>query len=264
MDSCDFSCGIQKGERMNRKTGKPGVPYKGSVGKAIAISVATVVILCLFTVIFTWLRYSGKPAKPSGLQIPAYAGQPFVYINDNKPFFQPEDYTEVSFERYSELDELNRCGAAFANLSRELIPTDERDWIGEVRPSGWVQEKYEGIIPSDPPFLYNRCHLIAYCLSGENANEKNLITGTRYMNVEGMLPFEETVADYLDRHDTHVLYRVTPVFSGKNLVADGVLMEACSVEDHGEGIRFCVFCYNVQPGIVIDYSTGDSRKGATF
>ncbi|MBQ7582963.1 MAG: DNA/RNA non-specific endonuclease, partial [Lachnospiraceae bacterium] len=164
------------------------------------------------------------------------------------------------FENYSELDSLGRCGEAYANLCRELMPVEERGEIGYIRPTGWVQEKYEGIIPSDPPYLYNRCHLIAYCLAAEDANEKNLITGTRYMNVEGMLPFEELVANYLDAHDNHVLYRVTPVFNGTNLVADGVLMEAYSVEDHGKGICFCVFCYNVQPGIEIDYGTGDSRE----
>ena len=139
------------------------------------------------------------------------------------------------------------------------MPTGKRGKIGSVEPSGWRQAKYEGLIDSDPPFLYNRCHLIAYCLTAENANEENLITGTHYMNVEGMLPFEEQVAKYLDRNDNHVLYRVTPVFEGDNLVAGGVLMEAYSVEDDGEGISFCVYCYNVQPGVIIDYVTGASH-----
>lgn len=140
------------------------------------------------------------------------------------------------------------------------MPTVERGDIGSIRPSGWYQAKYEGIVDSTPPFLYNRCHLIAYCLTGQNANEKNLITGTRYLNVNGMLPFEEQVARYLDQNDHHVLYRVTPIFEGDNLLASGVLMEAYSVEDEGSGISFCVYCYNVQPGISIDYRTGENRK----
>ena len=193
------------------------------------------------------------------LAIPEYTGEPYVCINDNVPFFTEEEKTKDTFESYSELDNLGRCGVAFANVSRELMPTGKRGKIGSVKPSGWRQAKYEGLIDSDPPFLYNRCHLIAYCLTAENANEENLITGTHYMNVEGMLPFEEQVAKYLDRNDNHVLYRVTPVFEGDNLVAGGVLMEAYSVEDDGEGICFCVYCYNVQPGIAIDYATGKSH-----
>ena len=140
------------------------------------------------------------------------------------------------------------------------MPTDDRGEIGSIKPTGWVQEKYEGIIPSSPPYLYNRCHLIAYCLTAENANEKNLITGTRYLNVDGMLPFEEMVAKYLDENNNHVLYRVTPIYDGNNLLADGVLMEAYSVEDKGAGICFCVFCYNVQPGIELNYATGESKR----
>ena len=193
------------------------------------------------------------------LAIPEYTGEPYVCINDNVPFFTEEEKTKDTFESYSELDNLGRCGVAFANVSRELMPTGKRGKIGSVKPSGWRQAQYEGLIDSDPPFLYNRCHLIAYCLTAENANEENLITGTHYMNVEGMLPFEEQVAKYLDRNDNHVLYRVTPVFEGDNLVAGGVLMEAYSVEDDGEGISFCVYCYNVQPGIAIDYATGKSH-----
>ena len=193
------------------------------------------------------------------LAIPEYTGEPYVCINDNVPFFTEEEKTKDTFESYSELDNLGRCGVAFANVSRELMPTGKRGKIGSVKPSGWRQAKYEGLIDSDPPFLYNRCHLIAYCLTAENANEENLITGTHYMNVEGMLPFEEQVAKYLDRNDTQVLDRVTPVFEGDNLVAGGVLMEAYSVEDDGEGISFCVYCYNVQPGIAIDYATGKSH-----
>lgn len=181
----------------------------------------------------------------------------YAQVNDNQPYFTAEDMTTDPFETYSELDEFGRCGVAYANICRELMPTEEREAIGQVKPSGWHTVKYPEYIKDR--YLYNRCHLIAYCLAGENANEKNLITGTRYMNVEGMLPFEEKVADYVDRTGNHVLYRVTPDFEGENLVASGVLMEAKSVEDDGEGIEFCVYCYNVQPGIVIDYATGDSR-----
>ena len=193
--------------------------------------------------------------------IPAYSGDPYVVINGNMPFFTEEEKTStVTFEQYSELDESGRCGVAYANVSRELQPEEERGEIGMIRPSGWVQKKYEGIVDSTPPYLYNRCHLIAYCLTGQNANEKNLITGTRYLNMKGMLPFEKKVAAYLDQEDYHVLYRVTPIYEENNLLASGVLMEAWSVEDQGEGICFCVYCYNVQPGIEIDYATGESRS----
>ena len=197
--------------------------------------------------------YRGSSADAE-YRIPEYSGVAYVEINNNIPFFEEEDLSTESFEVYSELDALGRCGVAYANISRELMPTEERG----IKPSGWNQAKYEGVIDSKPPYLYNRCHLIAYCLTAENANEKNLITGTRYMNVEGMLPFEEQVARYLDKNDNHVLYRVTPVFDGDNLVASGVLLEAYSVEDNGEGVCFCVYCYNVQPGIEIDYKTGES------
>ena len=199
------------------------------------------------------------PTAVSVLDVPEFSGEPYVVLNGNEPYFTDEEKTTESYEHYSDPDSLGRCGVAFANVSRELMPTGKRGKIGSVKPSGWRQAKYEGLIDSDPPFLYNRCHLIAYCLTAENANEENLITGTHYMNVEGMLPFEEQVAKYLDRNDKHVLYRVTPVFEGDNLVAGGVLMEAYSVEDGGEGISFCVYCYNVQPGVIIDYETGASH-----
>ena len=194
------------------------------------------------------------------IQFPDYSGEAFSEINGNVPLFDKSEISTKTFESYSDLDSLGRCGTAFACISRELMPTEERGSIGNIKPSGWVQAKYEGYIDSDPPYLYNRCHLIAYCLTAENANEKNLITGTRYMNVEGMLPFEKQVANYLDQNDNHVLYRATPIFEGENLVANGVLIEAYSVEDSGDGICFCVYCYNVQPGIEIDYKTGKSRK----
>lgn len=190
------------------------------------------------------------------IEIPQYSGQPYVEVNNNIPFFNEEDLKIRSFEEYSELDSLGRCGAAYACLSKELMPTEERGKIGMVKPSGWQTVKYPEQI--EDLYLYNRCHLIAWCLTGENANEKNLITGTRYMNIQGMLPLEEKVAGYIDRTNNHVLYRVTPVFEGKNLVASGVLMEAYSIEDDGEGIEFCVYCFNVQPGIGIDYLTGES------
>ncbi len=193
----------------------------------------------------------------SDYDIPAYSGSPYIEINDNQPFFEKGEFTTEPFEEYSELDALGRCGVAYANICQELMPTEERGEIGRVKPSGWHTVKYPEVIKD--LYLYNRCHLIGFQLAGENANEKNLITGTRYLNVKGMLPFENEVADYVEETDQHVLYRVTPIFTDDNLVADGVLMEACSVEDAGKGVSFCVFVYNVQPGIEIDYQTGESR-----
>lgn len=190
--------------------------------------------------------------------IPEYSKKTYVEVNHNRPYFTDDELTTEPFEVYSELDSLGRCGAAYANVCQELMPTKERGQIGKVKPSGWHTVKYPGVIKD--LYLYNRCHLIGFQLAGENANEKNLITGTRHLNVEGMLPFENEVADYVDETNHHVLYRVTPVFTDDNLVADGVLMEAYSVEDFGEGVSFCVFIYNVQPGIEIDYRTGESRK----
>ena len=188
--------------------------------------------------------------------IPAYAGNSFVILDDNKPAFSKQDRERTdAFETYSDLDELGRCGVAYANICKELMPTEERGAIGMVKPTGWHTVKYDNV---EGKYLYNRCHLIGYQLAGENANEKNLITGTRYLNVTGMLQFEDQVADYVKETDHHVLYRVTPVFDGDNLVATGVEMEAYSVEDKGEGVSFHVFVYNVQPGIVIDYATGES------
>lgn len=191
------------------------------------------------------------------LNIPKYNGKPYVEVNHNQPFFDKDDITTEPFETYSDLDYLGRCGTAFANICKELMPTEERGEIGMIKPTGWHTIKYPDLI--EDRYLYNRCHLIGYQLSGENANEKNLITGTRYMNVEGMLPFENWVAEYVRETNYHVIYRVTPVFEGDDLVAKGVLMEAYSAEDRGEGICFCVFVYNVQPGIEIDYKTGDSK-----
>lgn len=187
----------------------------------------------------------------------AYDGKPYVVINDNDPDFTDADMTTTSFERYGELDGLGRCTTAFANIGKDLMPAEKRGPIGEVKPTGWQTAKYDNV---DGKYLYNRCHLIGYQLTGENANEKNLITGTRYLNVDGMLPFENMVADYIKETNNHVLYRVTPVFSGDNLVASGVQMEAKSVEDNGDGILFNVYCFNAQPGIAIDYATGDSHQ----
>lgn len=188
-------------------------------------------------------------------EIPAYSGTPYTEVNGNQPYFTEEELTTQSFETYSELDSLGRCGVAYANVGQDLMPTEPRGEIGAVKPTGWHLVKYDNV---DGKYLYNRCHLIAYMLSAENANPQNLITGTRYLNVQGMLPFETKVCDYVKNTGNHVLYRVTPIFDGDNLLADGVLMEAYSVEDAGEGISFCVFAYNVQPGIGIDYATGDN------
>lgn len=189
--------------------------------------------------------------------IPEYQGNPYQEINGNEPYFEEADLTTDAFETYSDPDDLGRCGTAYACVGEELMPTEERGSIGMVKPTGWHTVKYGNV---DGKYLYNRCHLIGYQLTAENANEKNLITGTRYLNIEGMLPFENQVADYIKETNNHVLYRVTPVYSGDNLLASGVLMEAKSVEDKGEGITFNVYAYNVQPGIAIDYRTGESHQ----
>ena len=188
-------------------------------------------------------------------EIPAYSGQAAIEINQNVPGVTESDYTTEAFEQYSPLDGLGRCGIAYACVGEEIMPTEERGAIGMVKPSGWHTVKYDFV---DGKYLYNRCHLIAYMLSGENANTENLITGTRYMNTEGMLPYENQVADYVHDTGNHVLYRVTPLYEGDNLVASGVEIEASSVEDKGKSLSFHVYCYNVQPGVTIDYATGDS------
>ena len=200
--------------------------------------------------------------KPSGEKsisiksLPVFQNKPYVALNGNKPDFQASDFTTRAFENYSNLDSLGRCGIAFANVCRETMPTKERGSIGMIKPTGWHTVKYDFV---DGKYLYNRCHLIGYQLTAENANPKNLITGTRYLNVEGMLPFENMVADYIKETHNHVLYRVSPIFEGNNLVAAGVQMEAESVEDKGKGISYNVFCYNSQPGVQIDYATGISK-----
>lgn len=189
-------------------------------------------------------------------EVPPFEGYPYVEINGNVPFFEETEYTTEVFEYYSSLDGLGRCGEAYACIGLELMPTKERGEIGGIKPSGWHTVKYDCV---EGKYLYNRCHLIGYQLTGENANEKNLITGTRYMNVVGMLPFENAVDDFIEATNYHVLYRVTPIFEGNDLVAKGVLMEGWSVEDGGRGICFNVFVYNNQPGVEIDYATGESR-----
>lgn len=188
-------------------------------------------------------------------EVPAYSGSPYVELDGNLPGFSLEERTTDSFETYSTLDALGRCGPAYACIGQDLMPTEDRESISSVRPTGWVQAEYDFV---EGGSLYNRCHLIGFQLTGENANEENLITGTRYMNVEGMLPFENMVADYIKETGNHVLYRAIPIFEGENLVASGVVMEALSVEDEGEGVCFHVYVYNVQPGVEIDYATGES------
>lgn len=192
--------------------------------------------------------------------IPPYTDEPYVIVNDNVPQFAQSELTTTSFEQYSELDSLGRCGVAYACIGKDLMPTEKRESISKVKPSGWQSVKYNCV---EGRYLYNRCHLIGYQLSGENINPQNLITGTRYLNIDGMLSFENMVADYVEDTGNHVMYRVTPVYEGDNLVASGVQMEAQSVEDNGEGISFNVYCYNVQPGVTIDYANGDSKLDDT-
>jgi len=189
--------------------------------------------------------------------VPAYSGKAYTSVNGNVPYFSAAELTTQSFETYSDLDSLGRCGVTYACIGKDLMPTEERGSIGMVKPTGWHTVRYDDLV--DGKYLYNRCHLIGYQLTGENANTKNLITGTRYLNIEGMLPFENMVADYIQETNNHVLYRVTPIFEGNNLLATGVLMEGYSVEDKGAGVSYCVFAYNVQPGIEIDYATGESK-----
>ena len=193
-------------------------------------------------------------------ELPEYDGHPYIAVNDNMPDFDEDDLTEDSFEMYSDLDSLGRCGVCYANVGQDLMPTEKRGSIGSVKPTGWVTSKYDFV---DGKYLYNRCHLLGYQLTAENANERNLITGTRYMNTEGMLPFENLVADYVRESGGHVLYRVTPVFYGDELVARGVQMEGFSVEDKGASVCFNVFVYNVQPGVTIDYADGSNQASAS-
>ena len=199
--------------------------------------------------------FSADEYKRLMAELPPFSGKPFAVVNQNKPYFTDYEMINGSFEYYSKLDALGRCNVCIASIAPDLMPTEDRESISSVTPSGWNNVPYDIV---DGKYLYNRCHLIGYQLTGENANKQNLITGTRYLNVSGMLPFENAVDDYIDETGNRVLYRATPVFSGNNLVADGVLLEAYSLEDGGKGVSFCVFCYNTQPGISIDYKTGKS------
>lgn len=219
--------------------------------------------ICLLFLLGWGISSWKLPVSINGIQqeyqideLPQYTGEPYAELNGNRPYFEDDEFTTEGFEIYSPLDSLGRCGPAYANVCRELMPTEPRGDIGQIKPTGWHTVKYSEQI--EDLYLYNRCHLIGFQLTGENANEKNLITGTRYMNVSGMEPFESQVAAYVRSTGNHVLYRVTPVFEEENLVAAGVEMEAMSVEDQGAGVCFHVFCFNVQPGIEIDYKTGDS------
>ena len=198
-----------------------------------------------------------EETKPFDIKdVPAFDEKnAYVVINNNNPYFTSEEIVSVSYEKYAELDYLERCGVAIACIGIDIMPTEDRGSIGQVKPSGWHTVKYDIV---DGKYLYNRCHLLGFQLTGENANKSNLITGTRYLNIEGMLDFENMIADYVKETENHVMYRVTPIFEGTNLLASGVLMEAISVEDGGAGIKFCVFAYNAQPGITIDYKTGQS------
>lgn len=222
------------------------------------ISLALLVIFCFSVSACSFKDESVVSSKSISVSdIPEYSNSAYIKIDNNIPSFKDSEMTTKSFEKYSELDNLGRCSVAYACVGKDIMPAEKRGTIGSVKPSGWHTVKYDCI---DGKYLYNRCHLIGYQLTGENANIKNLITGTRYLNVEGMLPFENMVADYVKETDNHVLYRVTPIFERDNLLVSGVQMEAKSVEDNGDGISFNVYCYNVQPDIVIDYKTGESLE----
>lgn len=246
------------------------VKKKEETNKKLGIILFCLFILVSFLVIFYYeeeiencLKHTKKENKISYNigDIPPYSGENYVILNNNEPLFEEQDYSTISFEKYSELDSLGRCGQAFANIGFDLMPTKERGSIGMIKPTGWHTVKYEHIAGK---YLYNRCHLIGYQLTGENANKKNLITCTRHMNTEGMLEFENKVATYIKETKNHVLYRVTPIFEGDNLLASGVQIEAYSVEDHGKGIQFHVYVYNIQEGIQIDYETGKSKQDISY
>ncbi len=192
--------------------------------------------------------------------IPEYSGDPYVPINSGEPYFTEEEITKKSYEKYSPLDYLGRCGVAVASLGIDLMPTEDRGQISSITPSGWEYNGKSNNKKYDFGYIYNRCHLIGWQLAGEDATKENLITGTAYMNIEGMLPFENMIADYIKETENHVMYRVSPIYDGTALVASGVLLEALSVEDGGDGIKFCVYVYNIQPGIEIDYFTGLNKR----
>lgn len=234
-------------------TGGTGNVWTGGTGTGTAENAAGI----------SWPEFADAEPSRSIVEtapelIPDYDGRDVVVLNGNRPGFTEYDREHLTGENYSGLDALGRCGGASALLHETMMPKTDRGEIGEIRPSGWRQKKYPGIIPSDPPYLYHRCHLIAYALTGQNANPQNLITGTCHMNMELMRPLEVETARFLEDSGYHVLYRVTPYFKGRELTARGVEMEALSLEDHGRGVSFHVFVYNVQPGIRIDYATGES------
>ena len=225
--------------------------------KKKTLTLGSVIMIVLLLVIYFMLPSPAEtPVSVVSLEaVPAYSGEPFVVLDGNVPQFTESDYSSDSFEEYGALDALERCTYTIACIGQDLMPTQERGSISHIKPTGWHSVRYDFV---DGKSLYNRCHLIGHQLAGEDANERNLITGTRYMNVDGMLPFENMVADYVKETGNHVMYRVIPVYDGNNLVANGVTMEGWSVEDQGEGICFYVYVYNVQPGVVIDYATGES------
>lgn len=249
---------------MNRKRAHYGKPKKEQGKRAIIIAAICLIAILALPGIINVLQADHPSVLGTGQStaadfvIPQYTGSAYAEINGNIPFFQESDITTTAYEEYSPLDRLGRCGPAMACLGRETMPTEERGEIGMIRPSGWHTVRYDDLI--EDKYLYNRCHLIAYMLAGENDNDLNLITGTRYMNTEGMLLFEIEVADYIFKTGNHVLYRVTPCYAGDDLVAAGVLIEAYSVEDNGQGLAFNVFVFNVQPGVIIDYRTGNSSR----
>ena len=234
-------------KEQHQEQGKGSVVKKMSPIAAFFVALLIVIGQILFGV--------GNHTLDMG-EIPAWSGEAFAVVREGQPSFRQQDLVTTSYEYYAPLDDLGRCGVTMACIGRDLMPKEDRGDISQVKPSGWVQNFYDFV---DGEALYNRCHLIGFQLAGENANECNLITGTRYMNVEGMLPFENMIADYVKETGNHVIYRVTPIFVGEELVARGVQMEAWSVEDGGDGICFHVFCYNVQPGVKINYATGENK-----
>ena len=222
---------------------------------ALALVLIASIAIFAYTQLFT--DPNGHIPKATLDSIPEFDGtSAYVIINDDQPFFTEDEIVSVSYEKYGELDGLGRCTVCIACIGVDLMPTEDRESISQVTPSGWVNAKYDFV---DGQYVYNRCHLIGFQLTGENANRENLITGTRYLKLEGLLPFENKIADYIKETGNHVMFRVTPIYEGDNLVASGVLMEAWSVEDNGEGICFNVYAYNVQPGVIIDYATGETR-----
>ena len=246
------NAGTSKASTRKANTNRPPV---WTASRVILVVVALLLYIAIERGLFDQLLGHEKDKTISLDDIPEYSGEPYVEINGNVPDFSKEELTTESFESYSPLDGLGRCGTAYACIGKDLMPTGERQQISSIHPTGWNTKHYDFV---DQEMLFNRCHLIAYQLAGEDLNDRNLITGTRYLNTIGMLPFEEEVGNYVRRTGNHVMYRVSPVFKGNELVARGVHMEALSVEDGGKGICFNIYCYNVQPRIEIDYATGDN------